>query len=218
MNRLTSNNYHEMDMVQLALNQAYVEGGWAWYVDSPEERLSVCDLIRSAAGPLGVDLPILSDEDLSDLLADWLQYGAQEPEGVLAILYRALWAMAELRERLSGYEETGLEPGEILRPTEMASVVCAMQELRQYKNTDLTPEQVRALIAPPPNAPLTLEELREMDGEPVWIHSSIFPEDCGWRVIEHAGVLGIDFTDGRYFSLTDYDKSWLAYRRKLEEG
>lgn len=70
----------------------------------------------------------------------------------------------------------------------------------------------------PANDPLTMEELREMSGEPVWIHSSIFQEDRGWRVIKYAGVLGIDFTDGRYFPLADYDKSWLAYRRKPEGG
>ena len=29
--------------------------------------------------------------------------------------------------------------------------------------------QLRQAAAPPPNAPLTLEELREMDGQPVWI-------------------------------------------------
>lgn len=37
---------------------------------------------------------------------DWLQFGEKEPEGVLAILYLALWAMAELRERLFAYEGT----------------------------------------------------------------------------------------------------------------
>ena len=46
-------------------------------------------------------------------MLDWLQFGEKEPEGALAILYRALWAMAELRERLKKYEDTGLEPEEI---------------------------------------------------------------------------------------------------------
>lgn len=68
------------------------------------------------------------------------------------------------------------------------------------------------------NGPLTLEELREMDGEPVWVQSDIFPEDCGYRVIQRAEILFVDFTDGRRLSLTDYDKSWLAYYRKPEGG
>ena len=140
MKRLTSGNTFEMNMRQLALNQVYVgKDGWARYVEGPECECSVCDLIRTASETLGVELPILSDEDLSDLMTDWLQYGAEEPEGVVAILYRALCAMAEVRDKLFRYENTGLEP-----------------------------EEIMALIAPP-NAPLTLEELREMDGEPVWV-------------------------------------------------
>ena len=139
MKRLTLGNALEMNMRQLALNQVYVgKDGWARYVEGPECECSVCDLIRTASETLGVELPILSDEDLSGLMMDWLQYGAEEPEGVAAILYRALCAMAEVRDKLFRYEDTGLEP-----------------------------EEIMALIAPP-NDPLTLEELREMEGEPVW--------------------------------------------------
>ena len=68
----------------------------------------------------------------------------------------------------------------------------------------------------PPNEPLTIEQLREMDGEPVYIYCVIFPEDCGWRVIAGADVLRVYFTDCTSLSLTDYDKSWLAYRRPPE--
>lgn len=114
MNRMTSDNAWEMNMHQLALNQVYVgKDGWAQYREYPEQERGVCDLIRAAAETLGVELPILSDDDLSELLVDFLQYGEAEPEGVLAILYRALWAMAEVRARLSCYEDTGLEPDEI---------------------------------------------------------------------------------------------------------
>ena len=49
MKRLTSNNVHEMNMTELALNQVSVENGWAWYIKAPEDTCSVCDLIRSAA-------------------------------------------------------------------------------------------------------------------------------------------------------------------------
>lgn len=111
MKRLTSDNTVEMNMHELALNQVYIrEDGWAQYVKAPDCECSVCDLIRTAAETFGVELPILGDEGLSDLLTDWLKYGEEEPEGVLAILYRALRAMAELRGRLCRYEDTGLEP------------------------------------------------------------------------------------------------------------
>lgn len=75
---------------------------------------------------------------------------------------------------------------------------------------------VHAPTLTPPNEALTLDELREMDGEPVYIHRDIFPEACGWRVIAEADILRVYFTDGSSLSFTDYDKSWLAYRRPPE--
>ena len=110
MKRLTSDNVFEMSMTELALNQVFVEDGWAWYRKAPEDECSVCDLIRGAAAK-GLYLedieldPNLTDEELGDVMLDWLQFGEKEPEGVLAILYRALWAMAEVRERLKLYED-----------------------------------------------------------------------------------------------------------------
>lgn len=56
MKRLTSSNYHEMDMVCLALNQVYIKDGWTWYANGPEDHLSICDLIRSAAEALALGL------------------------------------------------------------------------------------------------------------------------------------------------------------------
>lgn len=108
MKRLTSDNVFEMSMTELALNQVFVENGWAWYRKAPEDECSVCDLIRGAAakGLWQEDIeldPNLTDEELGGVMLDWLQFGVEEPEGVLAILYRALWAMAEVRERLKLY-------------------------------------------------------------------------------------------------------------------
>ena len=68
------------------------------------------------------------------------------------------------------------------------------------------------------NDPLTLDELRKMDGEPVYIHSDTFPGDCGWRVVKKDSVLDIQFTDGDCFLFTFYGKSWIAYRRKPQEA
>lgn len=83
-------------------------------------------------------------------------------------------------------------------------------------------------LTPPPNEPLTLDELREMDGEPVWCvdgrgnqcwclvncddglpccydNETGLWEDCFY------GMTG----DGR-FGL--HQSGWLAYRSKPEEG
>lgn len=54
------------------------------------------------------------------------------------------------------------------RFTESSLFFMLLNRLTEYEDTGLTPEEIMALIAPP-DAPLTMEELREMDGEPVWI-------------------------------------------------
>ena len=81
----------------------------------------------------------------------------------------------------------------------------------------------------PSRAPLSLEELREMDGEPVWVTVS-----ASWR---ESGILGgwclvsYHITDDQvrvylyntrsgasFFPQQDYGISWWAYRRKPEEA
>lgn len=78
-------------------------------------------------------------------------------------------------------------------------------------------ERLERLTAPEPNDPLTLEELREMDGAPVWIERccSDSPEDREWALVDlefemcrtvHGGLAVFEM----------YGKTWLAYRRKPE--
>ena len=91
-----------------------------------------------------------------------------------------------------------------------------INRLAAYEDTGLTPEEIVALI-PPPNAPLTLEELREMDGQPVWFckcHNGL----CNWCVIDHTNETNIFFTDGTVRLMSSYGDGWLAYRRRPEEG
>ena len=68
--------------------------------------------------------------------------------------------------------------------------------------------------------PLTLDELRQMDGEPVWVCFSkeIFRED-GWFIITETGKCEV-ILNGKvsvYKSFDYYGKTWLAYRQKPEE-
>lgn len=74
------------------------------------------------------------------------------------------------------------------------------------------------------NAPLTLEELREMDGEPVWVEYLV------WGFRPHWGIVRGEFIhDGRFINDKDkciegfaknggYGSSWIAYRCKPEGG
>ena len=84
--------------------------------------------------------------------------------------------------------------------------------------------RLEELTAPPSNAPLTLEQLREMDGEPVWVVAldygtsrwAFVSADC--EVVRYFTTRRGVACDviGRHFKT--YGKTWLAYRRRPEEG
>ena len=66
--------------------------------------------------------------------------------------------------------------------------------------------------------PLTLEQLREMDGEPVWVQTPGIPQYGRWVI-----VAGIDTNDGQKtlycqgdYTCRNYGQDWLAYRRPPE--
>ena len=64
------------------------------------------------------------------------------------------------------------------------------------------------------NEPLTLEELRKIDGEPVWVQSPGVPEYGRWAIVEGVGENCLFLHDD--FTCHDYGKTWLAYRSKKE--
>ena len=66
------------------------------------------------------------------------------------------------------------------------------------------------------NKPLTLDELREMGGDPVWVQSPGIPEYGRWAIVEGAGENCLFLHDD--FTCHDYGKTWLAYRQKPEDG
>ena len=67
---------------------------------------------------------------------------------------------------------------------------------------------VHAPTLTPPNKPLTLEQLREMDGEPVWVE-----QQAAWGLVEvhknRVNIIGLDFESG-------YSLHWNIYRRPPE--
>ena len=103
-----------------------------------------------------------------------------------------------------------------------------LEHLRMALPLPKNAEEVIALEAaigamiPPPNDPLTPDELREMDGEPVWCESEHRPDGAGWFLVDASALQPHEFIAvGRERGIpcagidTGY---WLAYRRKPEEG
>ena len=69
-----------------------------------------------------------------------------------------------------------------------------------------------------PNEPLTLERLREMDGEPVWIvdvgpHKWYGP---GWAIVDRDNCLVRTVKNWNPVFFERYGERWIAYRRPPE--
>lgn len=118
MKRLTTNCPD--NNLDAALNLFYIKDFETWVrgggdgPDYPDIRLY--DFIRKAAKILLPDLDFPMDDDGVDYaMGELLLDGPDEPTGLLALLYTAAWSYAELRGRLMQYEDTGLEPKEAKR-------------------------------------------------------------------------------------------------------
>lgn len=110
MNRLTSNK-HVLDMSshELAHNCCYVSDGNARYRDKFQD-VDCRDFIRDICKNReiwGYDVEALTDDNkFDDCMTYYLdQYHYTTDNGLIALLYRNMWAMAELRETLKQYED-----------------------------------------------------------------------------------------------------------------
>ena len=160
----------------------------------------------------------------------------------------------EVINRLAAYEDTGLEPEEIQKLKAEAANGQQMKNLlsrngfRDLSEAQAWIEQMKKLESnieyygvldiieafptlTPQNDPLTIEELREMDGEPVYIISEFYhisewniPKGVGEIVIAYdvpcAGmksvIPSVEFIDGKNLSVGKYGSDWCAYRRPPE--
>ena len=107
----------------------------------------------------------------------------------------------------------------------------ALEQKANPQNVEAVRWSVKALkfmqrsTLTPPNEPLTIEQLREMDGEPVWC-KWLLPEDRAieqgkWFIVISGDKAGLEIKRpaeyGCHFcKIDDYGKTWLAYRRPPE--
>lgn len=116
MERLTTNkSVADMSMIELAHNSCYADDE-----DNAKYRDYNLDvdsrwLVRNLAQDIcGEDFKDLSDEEVDEYMASMLSVEIDSTIGLLALLYRNLWAMADLREKLKYYEDAE-EQGLLLR-------------------------------------------------------------------------------------------------------
>lgn len=105
-----------------------------------------------------------------------------------------------------------------------AMEVCELGALTLPDQVDALMDAARAILQEistltPPNEPLTLEQLREMDGKPIYVVGILEGHKpmTGWCVVDATGskydsalVPGIETFNWRF---NVYEKEWLAYRR-----
>lgn len=87
-----------------------------------------------------------------------------------------------------------------------------------YGRSSSFPEEICEVLAdlttPPANPPLTPDQLREMDGEPVWIRTKYDASKSFWAIVNTKGDQVESYARVELFE--DYWSDWLAYRRKPE--
>lgn len=116
MERLTTNkNVSDMGMFELALNCCYIakdgSGRYRDYEIDIDER----DFVRKLTTTLVGEYLPLQDESFDEEMMDNLGIDPfADVRGLIAIFYRNMWAMAELREKLKRYEDYE-EQGLLLR-------------------------------------------------------------------------------------------------------
>ena len=84
----TEKDVKKMNMNELLTNNCYVKDNWARYRDYNGD-MSAYDLVRKLCKTCGLESEVegVPDEGLDDLLREWLQYGPEEMEGIVAIVY-----------------------------------------------------------------------------------------------------------------------------------
>lgn len=115
MERLTSNKpVNEMSMVELAHNSCYAKDRLARYRDF-EMDMDARDFARNLMTTLTDDELPLDDDNFDEEILENLIYDPfSDVKGLIALFYRNLWAMADLREKLKSYEDAE-EQGLLLR-------------------------------------------------------------------------------------------------------
>jgi hypothetical protein len=125
MERITSNKkVSDMSMIELAHNSCYADDKHNARYRDYEMDMDARDFARSLMTTLTKDeLPISDTEFDEEILDDLAIDPFSDVRGLIALFYRNLWAMANLRETLKKYEDLE-EQGKLIKiPLEAYCIV-----------------------------------------------------------------------------------------------
>lgn len=146
MNRLTIDKpVEEMGMRELAHNSCYAKDRQAFYRDYDKE-VDARELAKNLVEAYDADYEYTGDmEQFEEELFDSLQYGLNDITGLIAFIYRQLWAQADLYERLKEYEGTEITPEQIREIDKLYLEKC--QEVNKLKAESLTGLEMAQIYA-----------------------------------------------------------------------
>lgn len=123
--------------------------------------------------------------------------------------------LPKMIRRLAAYEDTGLTPEEVALYVKCEAQRVSKRELELAAEN----ERLRAQLEQAEDTYLTLDELRQMDGEPVWIEDIEQPKSSAWRLchMDRGKYLVLQGIESRGYLKDEYGETWLAYSRKPKE-
>ena len=195
MGRLTTDKKVDaMSMCELAHNSCYAREGKARYRDYDTD----IDAREFAKGlmvgyghwkidGLDTDNEIVDDDIFDESITENLMYEPDSTIGLIALFYRNLWAMADLREKLKAYEDIIDDPEKLKIIDELYLERCEeinrlKAELAEYKKL----EEEKKLIKLPCNVGDTVyyvDDIRKFVDE-----CTITKVDCRTRNRYHMGI------------------------------
>lgn len=107
MERLTTNkSVADMSMIELAHNSCYVDDEGNARCRDYEMEMDARDFARNLMVALAEDELPLDDAEFDEEILDNLTINPfLDVRGLIALFYRNMWAMADLREKLKDYED-----------------------------------------------------------------------------------------------------------------
>ena len=124
--------------VENSLNLFYTKDQWTWVRGggpAPDYKdVSLCDLVRMMVKANIPDAELPKDDDnLSMMMHEWLMDELDTAEGIIALLYNAGWAFAELRHRLTYYEDLEEQGRLVIPPCKVGDTVyCILEDSPVY--------------------------------------------------------------------------------------
>ena len=173
MKRLTTET--PKDNLEAALNLFYIKDHETWVRGGgpgPEYAdVSLFSFIRGVAKTYipDVELPE-DDDDLSNMMPEWLMDGIDSAEGVIALLYTAAWAYAELRHKLMRHEDNGLTPEEIKNALDVNDIIPEINVTVDHLRDLLQAEQDGRLVVLPCKVGDTVHFVYEGNVHDVRVH------------------------------------------------